>query len=204
MVSKRWRTGPRSSRRLTSLEERSDAELLVASRADPDAFHHLYLRHAEPLLGYLYRRTGDAQVAADLLAETFATAFARRRRFTPRPDRPGSTWLYGIARREVAAYHRRNAVELRAVQRLGLQVPELTDDDIERIESIVDADSAFAEIEPGLDELSDRERQAVQLRFAGDVGYEEVGRAIGISSGAARVRVHRGLRKLATFVRPAR
>jgi hypothetical protein len=38
----------------------------------------------------------DAEVAADLLAETFAVAFERRRRFRD-VGAPGATWIYGIA-----------------------------------------------------------------------------------------------------------
>jgi RNA polymerase sigma-70 factor (ECF subfamily) len=54
---------------------RSDAELLIASRDDPAAFRELYDRWAERLLAYFYRRVLDPEVAADLLAETFAVAF---------------------------------------------------------------------------------------------------------------------------------
>ena len=54
---------------------RSDAELIVASQDDPRAFRELYDRWAETLLGYFYRRVSDAEVAADLLAETFAVAY---------------------------------------------------------------------------------------------------------------------------------
>jgi RNA polymerase sigma-70 factor (ECF subfamily) len=57
---------------------RSDAELILASAGDPFAFRELYDRWAETLLAYLYRRVVNAEVATDLLAETFAVAFERR------------------------------------------------------------------------------------------------------------------------------
>ena len=56
---------------------RTDAELLVASRDDPRAFREVYDRWADRLLAYFYRRVLDAEVAGDLLAETFAVAFER-------------------------------------------------------------------------------------------------------------------------------
>jgi hypothetical protein len=59
----------------------TDAELIVASRHDPAAFRELYDRWADKLLAWCYRRVFDAEVAADLLAETFAVAFERRHRF---------------------------------------------------------------------------------------------------------------------------
>jgi RNA polymerase sigma factor (sigma-70 family) len=50
----------------------TDAELILASRRDPLAFRELYDRWADRLLAYFYRRTLDAEVAADLLAESIA------------------------------------------------------------------------------------------------------------------------------------
>ena len=60
-------------------DERTDSELLIASRSDGEAFTELYRRHAEDLLRYFARRTLDPETAAELTAETFAEAFASRR-----------------------------------------------------------------------------------------------------------------------------
>src|SRR5512132_2350281 len=59
----------------------SDEELLAGAGRDSDAFGQLYARHHRELLGFFVRRTADAQLAADLTAETFAQAFVARRRF---------------------------------------------------------------------------------------------------------------------------
>src|SRR5688572_14357504 len=110
----------------------TDAELLIASRDDPRAFRELYDRWADRLLAYLYRRVLDAEVAGDLLAETFAVAFERRRRFRD-IGAPGAAWLYGIAAKELSHWYRRQAVELRAVRRLAIEIPPLDDESIARI-----------------------------------------------------------------------
>ena len=44
--------------------ERTDSELLIASRTEPEAFTELYRRHAEDLLRYFARRTLDPEAAA--------------------------------------------------------------------------------------------------------------------------------------------
>jgi Sigma-70 region 2 len=82
--------------------DRTDAELLIASRDDTRAFRELYDRWADRLLAYFYRRVLDAEVAGDLLAETFAVAFERRRRFRD-VGAPGAAWLYGIAKQGARA-----------------------------------------------------------------------------------------------------
>ena len=59
----------------------SDDDLLTTD--DAEAFGMFYDRHVHSVLGYFARRTGDPEVAADLTAETFASALTARRRFKP-------------------------------------------------------------------------------------------------------------------------
>ena len=50
------------------MDPRSDGQLVLLSREDPDAFAEFYDRHAEEVLRYLARRTLDPDVAAELTA----------------------------------------------------------------------------------------------------------------------------------------
>jgi RNA polymerase sigma factor (sigma-70 family) len=178
---------------------KSDAELIVASRSDPHAFRELYDRWAETLLGYFYRRVHSAEVAADLLAETFAVAFEARGRFRD-IGKPGGAWLYGIARKELSRYFRRARVELRAVQRLGLEVPALDQHSIAAIESLVASDADRTALGEAMSRMSDAERRAVELRVVGELDYGEIALRLGCSEGAARARVHRGLARLSDLM----
>ena len=180
----------------------TDAELLLASRRDPRAFRELYGRWADRLLAYFYRRVLDAEVAADLLAETFAVAFERRHRYRD-TGQPGAAWLYGIAAKELSHWFRRQEVERRAVRRLGIQVPALDDESIARIEAMADAAAQRAALAAALDRMTDRERDAVQLRVVEELGYPEIAAKLGCSVGAARTRVHRGLARLADLLEVA-
>jgi RNA polymerase sigma-70 factor (ECF subfamily) len=173
----------------------TDAELIVASRRDPTRFRELYDRRAEDLLAYFYRRVLDAEVAADLLAETFAVAFERRGRFRDR-GKPGGAWLYGIAAKELSHWYRRQAVELRAVKRLGMTVPPLDDESIARIEALVDSEAQRTAVAAALGRLPDGERTAVELRVVEELEYSEIATRLSCTEGAARVRVHRGLARL--------
>jgi RNA polymerase sigma factor (sigma-70 family) len=173
----------------------TDAELIIAARTDPSAFRELYDRWADQLLGYFYRRVADAEVAADLLAETFAVAYEQRHRFRD-IGRPGGAWLYGIAANELSHWFRRQRVELRAVQRLGIAVPQLDDLSIERIEALADANGHRAALAAALGQLSPAERLAVEMRVVEELDYAQIGRQLDCSEGAARTRVHRGLARL--------
>jgi RNA polymerase sigma factor (sigma-70 family) len=174
---------------------KSDAELIVASQTDPHAFRELYDRWAETLLAYFYRRVRDAEVSADLLAETFAAAYEGRGRFRD-VGKPGGAWLYGIARRELSHYFRRSRVELDAVRRLGIAVPELDQESVAAIEALEAVESDRGPLNDAINRLSVSERDAVQLRVIAELEYSEIAARLRCSEAAARTRVHRGLARL--------
>ena len=55
-------------------ETDTDTDLLRRARRDADAFGEFYGRHARRIYACLVRDTGNADLAADLTAETFAEA----------------------------------------------------------------------------------------------------------------------------------
>ena len=177
-------------------DAKTDSELLVASRHDPAAFRVFYERWAKQMFGYFYRRTFDPQAAADLLAETFAVAWEKRSRFRD-IGRPAGAWLYGIAKRELSRYRRRRRIEFAAVRRLGMEVATIDEDELEAIEDAVDASAFRADLVEALRRLNGRDRESVRLRVVEGRTFRDVGRELGCSEGAARVRVHRALQKLA-------
>ena len=185
---------------MTERVPRSDAELIVASRSDPQAFRQLYNRWAEPLLTYFYRRVHDPEVARDLLAETFAVAYEARGRFRD-IGKPGGAWLYGIARRELSRYFRRSSVELLAVRRLGIEVPELDQESAAAIASLEARDADSGRLTDAISQLSVSEREAVELRVIAQLDYREIASRLKCSEGAARTRVHRGMARLSELMR---
>lgn len=177
----------------------TDAELIVASREDPRAFRRLYDRRADELLAYFYRRVFDPEVAADLLAETFAVAFAKRHRFRDR-GAPGVAWLYGIARKELSHWYRHQEVERRALAKLGVEVPILDQESIALLEESADRDGYRAALAGALEQISERERDAVRLRVVSELSYGEIATRLRCSEAAARTRVCRGLARLSELM----
>src|SRR5688500_4006606 len=112
--------------------EASDDALLVAAGDDAEAFGVFYRRHAAAVLAYLAYRTGDPEEAVDLMAETFAAAFAARARYRPGPV-PARGWLFGIANNKVADSRRRAVRERRALARLGIERVIVQDEQLEAV-----------------------------------------------------------------------
>ena len=171
----------------------SDDELLA--RRDEDAFACFYRRHAAPLLGYLVRRTGDAELAADLAAETFAAALAGAHRFRPAKG-SAVNWLYGIARNLLFRALERGRVERRARDRFGIAPIALDDDALERIEALASLDVTADRLHHALRAMPEHERDAVEARVLHEQGYDEIAARLAVSEPAARQRVSRGLARL--------
>ncbi|MGH2910090.1 MAG: RNA polymerase sigma factor, partial [Solirubrobacteraceae bacterium] len=104
----------------------SDAELLQRARFDPSAFAELYTRHVGDVHAWLSRRL--AWAASDLTAETFARALLSIDRFHDDHDGFALPWLLGIARNVLADTLRRDQIETRARERLGLPLDLAAED----------------------------------------------------------------------------
>jgi RNA polymerase sigma factor (sigma-70 family) len=161
-------------------------------------FGAFYAQHAEPVLVFIARRCLDPEVAVDLMAETFAQAFAGRRRFRGGSEAEAAAWVYAIARRQLSGYFRRGRAERRAIRRLGIEVPPVEPDELARIEELAGLADLRGAVSAQYERLSAAQREAVKLRLVDELPYPDVARALSISEQTARARVSRGLRQLAT------
>jgi RNA polymerase sigma-70 factor (ECF subfamily) len=176
-------------------DPRSDEELAAAALREPDAFGVLYRRHVADLTSFALSRTGQAEVAADLVAETFAAALEGLHRFDPRRGEVGA-WLHGIARHRLARWARRGAVETRARRRLGIPLRPPDDEVLAEVERLADAESVRVWIHDGLSVLPADERAAVEARVVLDRSYREIAAEASVSEVVVRKRVSRGLARL--------
>ncbi len=167
-------------------------------------FAAMYAREGEVVLVFLARRTLDAAIAADLAAETFALAFRSWPRLLGRSEEEVRAWLFTVARRQISRYLRRGRVERRAVQRLGIRLPSLHEDDVAAIEERAGLSELRTALGVELVRLSLEQREALRLRVVEERSYEEVALVLGVSEQAVRARVSRGLRALAGALEPYR
>ncbi len=177
-------------------DERTDAQLLLASRTEPAAFVELYRRHAEDLVRYFAKRTLDPEAAAELTAETFAEAFASRRMYRD-TGANGVAWIYGIARHQLGRFFRRGKVDGVARRRLGMPERPLPPEDYERIEDLIDFAPIREALVEALGSLEEDQREALRLRVIDGLPYPVVAQRLRCAEATARQRVSRGLRRLA-------
>jgi RNA polymerase sigma-70 factor (ECF subfamily) len=171
----------------------TDEQLLVAARADADAFTRFYRLHAAGVLGFVARRLKDPELAADVCAETFSALLVDIDRYDPRAG-TATAWLYGIARHKLLDAQRRGRAEDRARRMLAIPRLELTDEAIERVEDL--AELSTARLDLALDELPASQREAVRARVLREQSYTEIAAAHDTTETNARQRVTRGLARL--------
>ncbi|MFE1011746.1 RNA polymerase sigma factor [Streptomyces sp. NPDC058794] len=174
----------------------SDASVIARSRDEPEAFAALFDRHADAVHRYAARRLGG-EVADDLVAETFTTAFQQRHRYDPARGAGADArpWLFGIATNLVGRHRRAEARRFKAMAR----VPALADHEeplADRAADRVVAQAVRRELAAALAALPARHRDVLLLVAWGDLGYGEAAQALGIPVGTVRSRLHRARGKL--------
>ncbi|HEY7926278.1 MAG TPA: sigma-70 family RNA polymerase sigma factor [Candidatus Dormibacteraeota bacterium] len=170
-----------------SVEELEAERLLIeAAQRDRAAFAPLYERYVDQIFAYAHTLTRNRELAEDVTAATFAKAIEDIPRFEWRGV-PYSAWLYRVAANLVARQSRRPAwVDLDAHQPVDALSPEL----------IVEHRERAAEVRAAVARLPDDQREAVLLRFGGDLRNREIAEIMERSEGAVKLLTFRAITAL--------
>ena len=177
------------------MDRLDDDELLALTPRRPDAFAVFYRRHEQALLGWLVRRTGDPELAADLSAETWAAALLGVRRFDASRG-PAAAWVFGIAHHKFLRALEKGRVEDRARRKLGLPPLVLEDEALERVARL----GGDARVDALLAKLPAAQAEAVRARVIDELPYERIAARVRCSESVIRQRVSRGLATLRMVV----
>jgi RNA polymerase sigma-70 factor (ECF subfamily) len=159
-----------------------DEAMARAATLDPHAFAAIYELHRTPVYRYLRSRTTSDDEAGELCAVTFERALTAVHRF--KPSGGGMiAWLLRIARNAHIDSTRRHASRSDAARTdaTGGSGPGFEDSAVLR--SLIDA-------------LPGKQRDVIQLRFAGGLTAREIGLVLGLSEGAAQKQLERALQAL--------
>lgn len=143
----------------------------------------LYEAHGPALLAYLRRLAGRADLAEDLLQETFVQAMGNLDRLSKVVS--ARAWLFTIARNLGVSNLRRRRVRLAAT---------LTED---MAAAPAPAENPRLErMRQAISRLPDKHRETLELRLRDDLSYEEIADVLSIPVGTVRSRLHHAVRQL--------
>lgn len=149
----------------------------------------VYRQHASALLRFIWGLCGDRDEAEDIVSETFVRILTRAPKIETRTAR---AYLLAVARNTYLTGLRRRKRETRLPDEIPASNvdPSGRMDDRSRLQVVIRA----------LHDLPEGERAALLLRVDHDLPYEDISSSLGISVGAARVRVHRARLRLTTVL----
>lgn len=155
-------------------------------------FEEAYRACGSAVLGYALRRCASREDALDVVAETFAVAW-RRRDDLPGADDEVRPWLFGIARLCLANATRSGSRAGRLGQRLaealaGSPVPDPA--------ALAEVRAEARQVRAALELLPAEDRELVTLVSWEGLTPAQAGAALGLTPGAARVRLHRARARL--------
>ena len=194
MFERFGRRRPETERPETEL---SDVELHRAALAgSPEAMAALYRRHGGLVYRFSLRMSRDVAIAEEITQEVFLALLTRMDRFDPERGAL-STWLCGIARRQVWKHLERSGA-----------AESLDDENADEPECASDGpaemllrNEAVAQVRAGLEELPAALREVVILCALEEMSYEQAAEVLAMPVGTVRSRLHRAKARLAGLLR---
>ena len=172
-------------------------EFIDSAKSDPGAFGRIYDHYYGVVLNYIYRQVLDLDIAEELTS----SAFFNLVRALPKYRQKGSftAWVYKIALNEVKMYYRadRNRkkreeeFQRERLEEVYFEAPyvELQEEKKQKIRQ-------YRAVLSSIDELPEKYRQAIVIRFIENLSYEDIGRVLDKRVGTVKALVHRGLEKI--------
>jgi len=160
-------------------------------------FRRLYEAHRVAVYAYFVGRTGDRQLAADLMQEVFLRAWQRLDTVTGLPEEGRRGWLFTVARNLSVDSARRQrtadgAQRALARERSGgwasVATPAST--------AVLAAERATV-VAAAIAKLPEQQRVTLAMAAAGELSSAEIGVALGVPAGTVRYRLSLARRTLA-------
>ena len=169
-------------------KDEASSQPLTSEQSTPNTLSGLYRRYARPIYRYVYSRTGNRQDAEDVTEQVFMDALDGLSRYEERGQE--AAWLFTIARRRAADFHRGHSEHLPFDEALD------TPDDQMHPEGEVSRREQLTHLNRLLARLNDEQQELLRLRFAADLTYGEIGQVVDKSEAAVKMAVRRLLTQL--------
>lgn len=166
------------------------AWMAAVQQGDSEAYESLLHALVPSLRGFVRRRLSDPDAAEDVVQAVLLSI--HRARHTWRAERPFGPWWRAIARNAVIDAARRRG------RRAAHEVPLAAEHDAFAARSVPEAaaQGLSPDLLEALEQLPPVQREAVELLHVKDLSVAEAAMRAGTTTGALRVRAHRGVAAL--------
>ena len=135
------------------------------------------------MLGYVYNRTHDKEVAMDITQEIFVSMLRSIGRFDEKKS-SFRTWLYSIASRRIADYYRGTEYERMQMTDSDEKIPEL------KLEIEFHRSLQIKEIRDFIDGLENSKREIFQLKVFEDLTFEKIAERMNLPEATVKTKFY--------------
>jgi len=168
----------------------TDHELMLEVRnGSVEKLGRLFERHHKYLYNFFLRSLGDRVTSEDLVQEVFLRILNYRH--TYRPDGEFLPWLFAIARNARIDHYRNQDKIVVYSEAVSKHATDASDP-----ESDASHQGDVAILQQALAQLTPEKREALILSRFQDLRYQDIGKILGCSVNAVKVRVFRALQDL--------
>ncbi len=183
----------KSNKAVSEEAMQSEWEQIKAAQANPAHFRPIYNKYYNPIFRFVFRRTADEALTADLCSQVFLKALQKLSKYEYKGV-PFSAWLYRIASNEVAQYFRetsKNRVVSLETEHLDHLQDEMEEPQgQQRREAMIKA----------FDDLRDSEVELIEMRYFEQRPFKEIADILGLTESNAKIKTYRTLEKMKKII----
>jgi RNA polymerase sigma-70 factor (ECF subfamily) len=163
------------------IREQEQVWMAAYAAGDDAMFDSLFKSLAPRLTAFFMRAFPDRALSDDLLQSTFVRLHAARHSY--RRGAPVRPWVFTIAAR----------VRIDELRRRRRRPEVASEVDTEQVDAgspdhVLDDDARIRRVRDAIDSLPESQRMVIHLHRFEELSYAQIGEALGVSEGAARVR----------------
>lgn len=173
-------------------EQLTDIQLTkLISEGDRSAFAILVRRHSNKFYSLAFRYLTNREEAEDVVQLAFLKLWEQPDKYNPNKNAGFTTWFYRVVV-NLCLDHLKKPKEVSGVEELE----NMQGDDLESTDEKIARAKLQADLEKAINNLADRERDALNLCFYEELSHEEAAKIMGCSIKALRSLLMRAKEKL--------
>ena len=171
-----------------------EQEWISMSKKNPEYFKPIYEHYFKLIFRFIYDKTRDKDLTADLVSQVFVKALTNLNKYTYQGF-PFSSWLYKIASNEIAAYYRKSN------KNRWVNIDEHMLEGIFEDTKGPDLENLRQGLEKVIEGLSHMEVQILELRYYENKSYKEIGYMLSLSETNVKTKSFRIIEKIRSKIK---
>ena len=179
-------------------KDQIDRYVVLAQKGESSAFEALYDHFYDQIFRYIAFKTSDSLIAEDLTEDVFLRMLESIRKFKPQ-GHPFSSWLFRIAHNRVIDHYRKRGCD----KNVPLDTILTTVGESQStLDTYVETKLAMREVNQAMENLTDLQREVLNLRFAGGLSIKETAEAVNRNENSVKALQHSAVKKLRVLLEP--